>query len=149
MPRTTKYIWFVYGHIPATFNDEPSEDVFTTVWRNAFTQSDFPADEANDCFTTQCSADGEESATHIYFATPLTMRQFWYIGEAIATQFSLDFPVEAGDTADEISVNPDVATFLSSLASQGLYVTIQRNDLGQNQVDVPSYLSNYSLQIIS
>lgn len=148
MSSITDYTWFIYGHIPATFGGQPSDAVFTNVWRSSFIQAGFNPDEANSCFVTQCSSSGQEPATHIYFATPLRQDQFWYIGEAISTQFGLTFPVQDGDTPSEILANPDVATFLGSLAAQGLYVNITRNDLGQNQVDVPLYLSGYGLQLI-
>lgn len=148
MPRITEYTWFVYGHIPTTFGGNPSDAVFTQVWRNSFVQAGFDPAEADNCFATKCSADGSEPATHIYFATPLRQDQFWYIGEAIASQFGMQFPVAGGDTPDEISVNPDVAKFLGVLASQGLIVNIMRNDLGQNQVNVTKYLAGYDLQMI-
>lgn len=148
MPRITDYTWYVYGHIPATFGGQPSDAVFTNVWRNSFVQAGFDPAEADNCFSTKCSADGNDPATHIYFATPLAQNQFWYIGEAMADQFGLQFPVQPGDTPDEISVNPDVAAFLGVLASQGLIVHILRNDLGQNRVNVDEYLAGYDLQRI-
>lgn len=146
--RTTDYTWFIYGHVPATISGQNSQTVFGDLWSAAFGDSGDPTEWAADCFSKTCSSNGENPASHIVFGTALTKRQFWYAGVRIATMFVQTFPVQDGDTPDEIMASQDVADFVTYLAGQGIYVTIQRNDLGQNKVNYAAYLSNYSLQII-
>lgn len=145
----TRYTWFIHGHVPVTFGGQDSKTVFEGLWAQAFIDAKVPAEQAGGAFSVLASADGNDPATHIYFSTPLTQRLFWYIGTRMAGMLGQSFPVEDGDTTEEIMTSPNVATFLATLQGLGVYVTISRNDMGQNNFDHVTYLSNYSLQPIT
>lgn len=144
----TRYTWFVRGHIPVSFGGQDSKTVFESLWAQAFIDAKVSAEQAGGAFSVLASADGNEPATHIYFATPLTKRLFWYIGTRMAGMLGQSFPVEDGDTPEEIMTNPAVATFLATLQGLGVYVSITRNDLGENQFSYTEYLSGFGLQPI-
>lgn len=148
MSRTTDFVWHVHGHVPVTFGTQQSSELFGGVWEDAFVAAGNTVEEAQNTFRVLCSETGEEPGTHIVFSTPLTLSQFWYVGVNIATMFGLEFPVQDGDTPDEIVANPDVASFVNTLAGYNIFTVIKRNDLGQNVIDYKSYLAYYNLQFV-
>lgn len=145
----TRYTWFVYGVVPVTVAGQDSATIFGGMWQQAFIEAKYDPAAAEGTFNLKCSQNGEEPGTHIYFATVLTKELLWYIGTHMATFMGTQFPVNDGDTPDEIMASPALAAFIAGLEAMGIYVTLARNDLGDNQVDVDDYLlTNHNLQII-